>query len=126
PIIFITAHDRESEEITRGYSLGAVDYVFKPIEPVILQAKVSVFVDLFRKTLAAKEQAAMERLLLSENLRVRSEKIEAEAALRQVEERQGLIVRSLPIALYTAELGTHFSGPRFLSESMAAQVGFEP
>ncbi|HMA50007.1 MAG TPA: response regulator [Magnetospirillaceae bacterium] len=126
PIIFITAHDRDSEEITKGYALGAVDYVFKPVAPVILRAKVSVFVDLFRKTLAAKEQAAMERILLSENLRVRTEKIEAEMALRQVEERQALIVRSLPIALYTAELGTHFSGPRFLSESMAEQVGFEP
>ncbi len=126
PIIFITAHDRDSEEITRGYSLGAVDYVFKPIEPVILRAKVGVFVELFRKTAHTREQAALERMLLSENLRVRSEKIEAEMALRQVEERQALIVRSLPIALYTAELGTHFTGPRFLSESIASQIGFEP
>jgi PAS domain S-box-containing protein len=126
PIIFVTAHDRDNEQITRGYALGAVDYVFKPIEPVILRAKVAVFIELFRKTAATREQATLERMLLSENIRVRSEKIEAEMALRQVEERQALIVRSLPIALYTAELGTHFSGPRFLSESIASQVGFEP
>jgi len=124
PIIFITAHDRDHEEITRGYSLGAVDFVFKPIEPVILRAKVSVFVDLFRKTAAIEERAALERMLLSENLRVRSEKMEAEMALRQVEERQALIVRALPIALYTVSLGTDFSGPRFLSDSIASQVGF--
>jgi PAS domain S-box-containing protein len=126
PIIFITAHDRDSEEISRGYALGAVDYVFKPIDPVILRAKVSVFVDLFKKTGSIKERAALERILLSENLRVRTEKIEAEMALRQVEERQALIVRSLPIALYTAGLGTDFSGPRFLSESIASLVGFTP
>ena len=126
PIIFITAHDRDSDEINRGYALGAVDFVFKPIEPVVLRAKVAVFVELFRKTLAAREQAALERVLLSENLRVRTEKIEAEIALRRVEERQALIVRSLPIALYTAELGTGFSGPRFLSDSLAAQIGFAP
>jgi signal transduction histidine kinase/response regulator RpfG family c-di-GMP phosphodiesterase len=125
PIIFITAHDRDNEEISRGYALGAVDFVFKPIDPVILRAKVSVFVDLFKKTAAIRERAALERILLSENLRVRTEKIEAEMALRKVEERQALIVRSLPIALYTAELGTDFSGPRFVSESIASQVGFD-
>ncbi len=124
PIIFITAHDRDSEEISRGYALGAVDYVFKPIDPVILRAKVSVFVDLFKKTGAIRERATLERILLSENLRVRTEKIEAEMALRKVEERQAMIVRSLPIALYTAGLGADFSGPRFLSESIASQVGF--
>jgi len=126
PIIFITAHDRDSEEISRGYALGAVDFVFKPIDPVILRAKVSVFVDLFKKTAAIRERAALERILLSENLRVRTEKIEAEMALRKVEERQAMIVRSLPIALYTSVLGTDFSGPRFLSESIASQVGFQP
>src|SRR5579859_2484340 len=97
PIIFITAHDRDSEEITKGYALGAVDYVFKPVAPVILRAKVSVFVDLFKKTAAIRERAVLERTLLSENLRVRTEKIEAEMALRKVEERQAMIVRSLPI-----------------------------
>ena len=126
PIIFITAHDRDNEEISRGYALGAVDYVFKPVDPVILRAKVAVFVELFRKTAAIRERAALERRLLSENLRVRSEKVEAETALRQIEERQALIVRSLPIALYTAALGDDFSGPRFLSESIASKVGFSP
>jgi len=126
PIIFITAHDRDSEEISRGYALGAVDYVFKPVDAVILRAKVSVFVDLFKKTAAIRERAVLERTLLSENLRVRTEKIEAEMALRKVEERQAMIVRSLPIALYTVGLGAEFSGPRFLSESIATQIGFSP
>jgi signal transduction histidine kinase len=58
PIIFITAHNREEENIFKGYKLGAVDFIYKPINPDLLRAKVSVFVDLYRKThmLIAQEQ----------------------------------------------------------------------
>jgi PAS domain S-box-containing protein len=126
PIIFITAFNKEDHDISRGYALGAVDYVFKPIDPIILRTKVSVFVDLYRKTEAVRGQAELERRLQLENLRVRTEKIETEKVLRQVEERQSLIIRSLPIALYTATSSGDFSGPRFLSESIASAVGFEP
>jgi len=125
PIIFITALSKEDQDISRGYALGAVDYVFKPIDPVVLRAKVSVFVDLYKKTEAVRRQAELERRLQMENLRVRTEKIEAERALRQIEERQALIIRSLPIALYTADLKGGFAGPRFLSESIAGAVGFK-
>jgi PAS domain S-box-containing protein len=124
PVIFVTAYDREETEITRGYALGAVDYVFKPINPTILKAKISVFVDLYKKTEAVRAQAEHERQLEMENLRVRAEKMEAERALREVEEKQAVILRSLPIALYTAGLEGLFSGPRFLSETMASTVGF--
>jgi PAS domain S-box-containing protein len=124
PIIFITAYGRDDEDVSRGYALGAVDYVFKPVDPMILKAKVSVFVELFKKTEAARVQATLERRLQLENLRVRTEIVEAERALRQSEERQSLIVRSLPIALYTADPRNRFAGPRFLSESIANTVGF--
>src|SRR5262249_17533896 len=50
---------------------------------------------------------------------------EAERALRAIEERQALIVRSLPIVLYTVDLREGFAGARFLSDSMAAAVGFD-
>src|SRR5258708_23725166 len=96
PVIFITALSKEDQDISRGYALGAVDYVFKPIDPVVLRAKVAVFVDLYKKTEAVRRQAELERLLQMENLRVRTEKIEAERALRQIEERESLIIRSLP------------------------------
>lgn len=49
PIIFITAIHREEQHIFRGYSSGAVDYLFKPVVPDILRAKVSVFVELYQK-----------------------------------------------------------------------------
>lgn len=50
PIIFITAVNQDNADVLRGYSIGAVDYVFKPILPEVLRAKVGVYVSLFRKT----------------------------------------------------------------------------
>lgn len=49
PIIFITAHDYSEENVFKGYETGAVDYIYKPINPGLLRAKVAVFADLYRK-----------------------------------------------------------------------------
>ena len=49
PVIFITAHSYGDENIFKGYRAGAVDYIYKPINPDLLRAKVSVFIDLYRK-----------------------------------------------------------------------------
>jgi signal transduction histidine kinase len=56
PIIFITAFSDEMH-ISRGYQLGAVDYILAPIMPEVLRTKISVFVDLYRKTEQVKRQA---------------------------------------------------------------------
>src|ERR1700748_3621596 len=58
PIIFITAHSFGEENLFKGYSTGAVDYIYKPVNPGLLKAKVGVFVDLYRKNqrLFAQEQ----------------------------------------------------------------------
>jgi len=48
PIIFVTALDEAQTDMGRGYELGAVDFVFAPVVPAILRAKVGVFVDLYR------------------------------------------------------------------------------
>ncbi len=58
PIIFITAISKSEQEAFKGYAVGAVDYVFKPIVPEILRAKVRVFVDLYQKAMAIRQQAA--------------------------------------------------------------------
>ena len=50
PIIFVTAHAPDSARLHEGYKAGAVDFLFKPIDPTILRAKVDVFVALFRHT----------------------------------------------------------------------------
>jgi len=48
PIIFVTALDQAQTDMGRGYELGAVDFVFSPIVPAILRAKVTVFVELYK------------------------------------------------------------------------------
>jgi signal transduction histidine kinase len=55
PILFLTAHSVNEADVLRGYGVGAVDYLSKPINPEILRSKVGVFVDLFRKTRALAE-----------------------------------------------------------------------
>lgn len=59
PIIFLTADSTGGRHLSRGYSLGAVDYIVKPIEPDILRSKVAVFVELFKKTREIKRQAEL-------------------------------------------------------------------
>lgn len=58
PIIFLTAVSESELEVFKGYSVGAVDYIFKPFVPEILRAKVIVFVDLYRMRQQLAEQAA--------------------------------------------------------------------
>jgi CheY-like chemotaxis protein len=59
PIIFLTAAGAEPELAFRGYAAGAVDYIPKPFDPWVLRAKVSVFVDLFLKSLQLREVSAL-------------------------------------------------------------------
>jgi len=91
PIIFLTAHYKESEHAVLGYDVGAVDYLTKPVHPAVLRSKVSVFVDLFRKTRAlAKMNSVME----------------AEISVRKIaEERFRIVVEAAPSAMivYTGD-----------------------
>lgn len=50
PIVFLTAHLLDDEDVIAGYGAGAVDYLTKPVNPSILRQKIAVFADLFRKT----------------------------------------------------------------------------
>jgi two-component system cell cycle response regulator len=47
PIIFVTAINKDEKHVFKGYDSGAVDYIFKPLDPVILKSKVSVFLQLY-------------------------------------------------------------------------------
>lgn len=49
PIIFVTAISKEKQYVFKGYQVGAVDYLFKPLDPVILQSKVNFFLQLDRQ-----------------------------------------------------------------------------
>jgi signal transduction histidine kinase len=68
PIIFVTALDQAETDMGRGYDLGAVDFVFAPVVPAILRAKVSVFVELYR----AQQELRRYRLQLEELVQERT------------------------------------------------------
>jgi len=61
PIIFVTAINKDSRYVYRGYELGAIDYLFKPFDPQILTSKVSVFVELFKRGQQLETQAELLR-----------------------------------------------------------------
>ena len=75
PIVFLSAVNKEAEHLMRGYSMGAVDYVFKPVDPMVLRSKVSVFVDLFAKSKEIERKAEEQRLL--EGKLVQAQKMDA-------------------------------------------------
>ncbi|HKP92594.1 MAG TPA: response regulator, partial [Chthoniobacterales bacterium] len=77
PIIFISAVNDTDTHVSRGYSLGAVDYILTPVVPEILRAKIAVFVDLFKKTEQVKRQAEEREKL------IREQAARAEAEARQ-------------------------------------------
>lgn len=66
PIIFVTAISKEQKCIFKGYEIGAVDYLFKPIEPIILQSKVRVFLDLYNQKKLVEEQTKLLELKVKE------------------------------------------------------------
>lgn len=83
PIIFVTAISTTDTHMFKGYSLGAVDYIFTPVNAEVLRSKVSVFVELVKKSQALKEQS---RALQEANEVLRQEVItrkKAEEALKE-------------------------------------------
>ena len=88
PIIFITANNFGDENIFRGYQSGAVDYIYKPINPDVLRAKVSVLIDLYRKN---RQLLAQEQRLVAINKSLEMEIKERKAS----EEKVKLLNRQL-------------------------------
>ncbi|WP_411277644.1 EAL domain-containing protein [Gaiella sp.] len=77
PIIFITSHLQEETRVPEAYKSGAVDFIFAPVVPDILRAKVSFFVDLFLQSLEL-EQSLAEVTMLRDQFR------DSEASIRSV------------------------------------------
>ncbi len=132
PIIFITAHSYTEESIYNGYRSGAVDYIYKPIKPELLKAKVAVFIDLYQKNhrLQMQEQKliAINKSLENEinERRITEEKIKAlnlellknidrlEAANKDLDRFAFMASHDLQeplrkIRLFTDRLGTGYS-----------------
>ncbi|MFL5582290.1 MAG: response regulator, partial [Gemmatimonadaceae bacterium] len=86
PIIFLTAINQSEAQMFKGYSSGAVDYMFKPFVPEVLRAKVSVFVDLYRSTQEVRRQAELLRRANDELENEIVERRKVEEALHKVQE----------------------------------------
>lgn len=90
PIIFITAHS-EDEAIFKGYKVGAVDFIYKPINPELLRVKVGLFVELYQKT---QSLLAQETKLLNSNASLQKEIEEREASELKVRELNRLLIQN--------------------------------
>lgn len=66
PIIFVAAISKEQKCIFKGYEIGAVDYLFKPIEPIILQSKVKVFLELYNQKRLIEEKSKLLEIKIKE------------------------------------------------------------
>jgi PAS domain S-box-containing protein len=124
PIVFLSAVNKEAEHLLRGYSMGAVDYVFKPVDPIVLRSKVAVFVDLFAKTKEIERKARQEQALLDATLRANAERLRAEQELRLAEQRQAAIIQSLPMVLYLEPYDATQRLPHYVSGDFEAITGF--
>ncbi|KRA84390.1 response regulator [Altererythrobacter sp. Root672] len=105
PIIFLSAVNKETEHLMRGYAMGAVDYVFKPVDPIVLKAKVTVFVDLFQLRQQVATRAQAEQELRDATLRAEAERLVYERELQQTRLQQAAILEALPLAVYEASIG---------------------
>lgn len=124
PIVFLSAVNKEAEHQLRGYAMGAVDYVFKPVDPIILRSKVSVFVELFEKSKEVERKARHEQALLDANLRANADRLRAEQELRRAEQRQAAIIQSLPMVLYLEPYESAQRAPTYISGDLHAICGF--
>src|SRR3954465_13994464 len=95
PILFLTAHLVDDDDVLKGYGVGAVDYLSKPINADILRSKIGVFIDAFKKTatLAELNETLQREVAVRERaqaaLRVANEELE-----RRVQERTTALVRA--------------------------------
>jgi len=96
PIIFVTAISKEKRSIFKGYEVGAVDYLFKPIDPIILKSKVRIFKELYQQKRTIERQAEELKLIIQELNTIEEEKnelenISVEDPLTKAYNRRGLM-----------------------------------
>ena len=93
PIIFLTAAADEMTSMFRGYEVGAVDYLMKPVVPEILKSKVAVFVELHRKSERLRESEEKLRRLAAHLISVREE--ERAHIAREIHDELGQVLTGL-------------------------------
>ncbi len=104
PIIFLTGESQDNLHRFRGYQAGAVDFLYKPIEPHVLRSKATIFLDLYRQ----REELARQRdrflTLAEEKARLLRERDEADQRLRDSESRFRMLADSAPVIIWMTGL----------------------
>jgi signal transduction histidine kinase len=123
PIIFVSAVNDTVNHISRGYSLGAVDYILTPVVPDILRAKISVFVDLFKKTEQIKRQADERENLIREQAISEHARAEAERASAAKDRFLAMLSHELrtpltPVLASVSTLESDGNVPKSMRESL--------
>jgi PAS domain S-box-containing protein len=105
PIIFITGQDYEEAEVFKGYQTGAVDYIRKPFNPLILRSKVAVFAELYKKNQLLIKQEEKLRIINQDLLQLNQELEERVAsrtkALAESENRFHSMIETIPQIAWT-------------------------
>jgi PAS domain S-box-containing protein len=118
PIIFVTAFNQEPRHVFKGYDAGAVDFLFKPLDPHMLKSKVHVFVELYKqrknleetgrnlsRAVAELETRSAELAAANEQLKQEIKERELfEAALQQSEERYRTLIETIPHGIQEIDL----------------------
>lgn len=110
PIIFLTAFSTSEQFMFKGYALGAVDYLMKPLAANVLKSKISVFIELFKKTEALKQKTAA--------LQQQAARLAAiNAELQHSEERFRRLSDCSPLGVFVTNPAGQcvYTNPRFLS-----------
>ncbi|MGG6237400.1 response regulator [Nodosilinea sp. AN01ver1] len=108
PIIFLTAFSSSEQFMFKGYALGAVDYLIKPIAPNVLLSKVAIFIELFKKTEALRQK--------TEILQRQTTQLEAiNTELQTSEERFRLLSSCSPVGVFVTDTEGRcvYTNPRF-------------
>ncbi|HWC73255.1 MAG TPA: response regulator [Gemmatimonadales bacterium] len=129
PILFLTARMLDKQDELKGYAVGAVDYLTKPIDPQILRAKIAVFIDLYRKRRAlAKVNIELQRQI-SERQKIADELKRSNDVLEQrVSERTATLAEANRrkdefLATLAHELRTPLSALRTAAEALRLKAG---
>src|SRR5262245_2449160 len=130
PIIFLTANYRSESHVFRGYSVGAVDYIFKPFSPEILRSKVAVFVELYLKREALMRQThallrAQDELEDRVRSRTRELAVTNEALRAEVDERRRIEAERLVLLEREKSARTQAEAVNRLKDEFLATLSHE-